>query len=238
MGDVERLRRNDLRPAIDSNLIQAEENVWLWRQEWEKGPLDPEQGDDLDDPEMLTAWSFNETMMQMKEHLLGALTNRRKQVLPVALEIFNKIQNKQFKLRTIDDYQRAVDEADPIENVQGNLDKIHYILDDPRSPLVGVLVESEKYDNSWVLPDEFKDAYPDEEDTKMPIDIDTYIRDQERMSNASTELDELHKTLMAAKFKIFEEKCHLESGKEEVRQKDAVFLKNYNNHVKDLYKQF
>lgn len=112
-------------------------------------------------------------------------------------------------MHTIDDYQRVVDEADPIENVQVNLDKIHYILDDPRSPLVGVLVESEKYEHSWTPPDKFQDAYPNREDTEMPFDIDTYIRDQERMTNASKELDELHKTLMAAKFKIFEEKCHL-----------------------------
>jgi hypothetical protein len=35
-------------------------------------------------------------MLEMKEDLLIALTERKKKVLPIALQIFNKVQDKNF----------------------------------------------------------------------------------------------------------------------------------------------
>ena len=52
----------------------------------------------LNDPEFLVGETFNKTMAEMKEHLLLALSKRKEEALPAAVSIFNKIQEKEFKV--------------------------------------------------------------------------------------------------------------------------------------------
>jgi hypothetical protein len=53
--------------------------------------MEPNSSDNINDPELLIGESYNQTLLEMKEDLLKATTRRRQAVLPVALEIFNKI---------------------------------------------------------------------------------------------------------------------------------------------------
>jgi len=57
--------------------------------------------DNYNDPEWLIASAYDESILEMKEHLLAALKERKRQVLPLAFGIFSKIQNKQFRLKDI-----------------------------------------------------------------------------------------------------------------------------------------
>jgi hypothetical protein len=42
----------------------------------------------------------------MKDDLIKALGRRRQSVLPIALDIFNKLQDKNYKMHKLDSYQR------------------------------------------------------------------------------------------------------------------------------------
>lgn len=64
--------------------------------------------------------------------------------MPAAVEIFNKIQAKTFKVGKIDDYQRFQNEWE-VENIDENLKKIRHLIDDPRSPILSGLLETEQY---------------------------------------------------------------------------------------------
>jgi hypothetical protein len=45
-------------------------------------------------------------MLEMKESLIGALTHRKQQVLPVALKIFNKLQDKSYKTKRFNEFTK------------------------------------------------------------------------------------------------------------------------------------
>lgn len=49
--------------------------------------------DDLNDPTILLHTAYDETMLGMKEDLIGAIRERKKDVLSLAFGIFTKIQN-------------------------------------------------------------------------------------------------------------------------------------------------
>jgi hypothetical protein len=59
-------------------------------------PIEIEGDEELKDPNILIAEAYDATMLEMKEDLLIALTERKKKVLPIALQIFNKVQDKNF----------------------------------------------------------------------------------------------------------------------------------------------
>lgn len=50
-----------------------------------------DENDILRDPELLVGSVYNESLIEMREELLEALTFRKKKVLPIALNIFNKV---------------------------------------------------------------------------------------------------------------------------------------------------
>lgn len=68
-------------------------------------PLDDEW-DGLDDPEVLIAESYDQTLLEMKESLVNALTHRKQQVLPVAVQMFNKLQDKSYKTKRFNEFKK------------------------------------------------------------------------------------------------------------------------------------
>lgn len=68
-------------------------------------PLD-EDWDGLDDPEVLIAESYDQTLLEMKESLVNALTHRKQQVLPVAVQMFNKLQDKSYKTKRFNEFKK------------------------------------------------------------------------------------------------------------------------------------
>jgi hypothetical protein len=52
-----------------------------------------EEEDDLDDPEIIMKVALDSSILAMKSELVKALTARKQSVLPLALQIFNKVQD-------------------------------------------------------------------------------------------------------------------------------------------------
>ena len=83
-------------------------------------------------------------MMEMKEHLLAAIQRRKQNIVPAALNIFNKIQEKQYKVEKLDEFPK-ITEAYEVENIDETLTRLRKLVDDPRSPIVSALLETEAY---------------------------------------------------------------------------------------------
>ena len=50
------------------------------------------------------SYTHNSTLIELKEDLLEAIQNRKKAVLPCAIKIFNKLQEKYVSQTTLSDY--------------------------------------------------------------------------------------------------------------------------------------
>jgi len=90
---VNRLVRND----IESNDEYEDEemdrfSLNYYRTLMEKEEINEEE-DDLDDPEIQMQIALDSSILAMKSELVKALTSRKQQVLPLALQIFNKVQD-------------------------------------------------------------------------------------------------------------------------------------------------
>ena len=95
--------------------------------------------DGLADPTVLKATVWDTSILTLKEELLSALTHRKQKVLPLALRIFNSVQDKHFSTERIGDY------SSPDLDVDGTLNKLKYMLEDGRSPVISALLQTEKY---------------------------------------------------------------------------------------------
>lgn len=139
-----------------------------------------EEEDDLDDPEIIMKVALDSSILAMKSELVKALTARKQSVLPLALQIFNKVQDQHVTTFRIDDFKgKGVDEM---------LLKCHYALDDSRSPVISGLIQTEHY-VTQPLPAEFDEHYEDSDSLRTPIDLDRYQRDQARLEKLFAEVN-------------------------------------------------
>lgn len=128
--------------------------------------------DGLGDPHVLKATFWDSSIITMKEELLSALTNRKQKVLPIALSIFNKVQDKHLSTKRIGDYAKTSRKEEDID-VEATLDKLKYVLEDHRSPVISALLQTEKY-FTGSLPNQMQMFYENEEAMLQPLDIDMY----------------------------------------------------------------
>ena len=97
--------------------------------------------DGLADPTVLKATAWDSSIFAMKEELLNALTHKKQKVLPIALKIFNSVQDKHLTTDRIGEYANHKNEID----VDTAMDKLKYVLEDNRSPVISALLQTEKY---------------------------------------------------------------------------------------------
>lgn len=83
---------------------QEKEKYDKWLDNQLNGTLSVDD-ESFNDPELLVAEAYNSTLFEMKEDLIKALSRRRQHVLPIALEIFNKLQEKSYRSQSLE-YQR------------------------------------------------------------------------------------------------------------------------------------
>lgn len=81
----------------------------------------------------------------MREQLLAAMNERKKNVLGVTFDLFSKIQNQKLKMRDIDSFEQVSHKSEQIDDVQGNMDTIKHLVDDSRSPILSLLIDTEAY---------------------------------------------------------------------------------------------
>lgn len=103
-----------------------------------RGPIDPE---DKNDPINLYREAHNKTLFELKEELTKAVTDRKAQALPLAIQIFNRIQDKAVKVIKLDDFahQDPSTNGVNIDNIDDSLGKINVLLNDGSSPIISSL---------------------------------------------------------------------------------------------------
>ena len=88
--------------------------------------------------------------------MLSALTNRKKAVLPTAIKIFNKLQDKYVNTTSLEDYADKKEDVDHetgfartedrIEDINQSMNKLELLINDPSSPILSAIRSAEKYD--------------------------------------------------------------------------------------------
>lgn len=101
----------------------------------------------------------------MKEELLSAVNERRSRVLPIALNIFNKVQESNLTTKKLNDIEEIAKETN--DNFEGKIDEIlskyDTLLNNPRSPLFSALRTLGQYrGDKGIQP--FNKLYKDVED--------------------------------------------------------------------------
>ena len=69
--------------------------------------------EDPTDPYSMLFWAHESTLLEMRTRLSKAVVERKAEVLPLAVNIFNKVQDTHFKTLKLDDYMQEVGESDP-----------------------------------------------------------------------------------------------------------------------------
>jgi hypothetical protein len=87
-----KLRQEDISQSGENDLDEDRFDVQYYNKIKLEEPMESDEEQDiLRDPELLVGAVYNETLIEMREELLEALTFRKKKVLPIALNIFNKV---------------------------------------------------------------------------------------------------------------------------------------------------
>lgn len=128
--------------------------------------------DDLNDPEFLISTTYDDTMLTMKESLLSAINERKKNVLGITFDLFSKIQNQKLNMRDIEHFDEVSHKSEQIEDVQGNMETIKHLIDDSRSPILSLLIDTEAYNEPIAM--SIDQQYPDDKSYENPIDIDRF----------------------------------------------------------------
>ena len=97
--------------------------------------------------------------MELREELTQAVTERKAKALPLAIEIFNRIQEKAVSRTKLSDYaERDADGAIVIDSINESLEKVDLLLNDRSSPILSNLRASSKYATQELPPtlDEYR----------------------------------------------------------------------------------
>ena len=81
----------------------------------------------------------NTTIQDLKEELLEAVTERREDVLRVAVDIFNKVQEKAIHTRRFNQLNDLDEDTVDINSINESLHLCEKLLQDSRSPLLSAL---------------------------------------------------------------------------------------------------
>ena len=83
-------------------------------------------------------------------------------MLPIAVNIFNKVQDTQLQTLRLDDYQAK--QEDDSSAITSSLEKLDLLLNDGRSPVLSAIKQTNKY-STEPLPDslaEYESSVPGE----------------------------------------------------------------------------
>ena len=110
-------------------------NIELYKQYMLNEPLDSSE-DDYDDPVLMIKSSIDATVLGYKETLLNILKTRKGDVLPAALNVFNRVQERTLKTRRIGSFKEVSKDM----NINELIQKAEWVIQDPRSPVISGLI--------------------------------------------------------------------------------------------------
>ena len=186
-------------------------------------PIDTSDESD-EDPEGFAADAHNHGIFEAKEELLMAFKERKATVLHEAIQLFNKVQEKNVKMNKLD-----IDDISKV-SVAETLHRAEYLLNDHRSPIISGLLQTEKY--ASYMPADMDEYYAVEGRDKItnPIDIDMFERDQEKLEDLSVNIFGLRAIIEKSKQK-------LKKAYKEMRSDATPQITNFEV-VEQLYKEW
>ena len=119
----------------------------------------------------------------MREELLQAVTEKRSEVLPLAIKIFNKVQDTHFKTFKLDDYAQKENNNVRVDNINDSLKKLDLLLNGNSSPILSAIKQTGHYVNN-PLPntlEEYEQTIPGKV-KDYPIDAGLYKHDNRKLS--------------------------------------------------------
>jgi len=151
------------------------------------------------DPQLAARELHDETISHHREALIKAYSERKSEILPTALKMFNKIQDLHVKTYRLNEFERVDEDKKKIEDVQGTLARFEKLLNDTRSPIVSGIVDSSKYKTS-PLPEMFEEHYKHEDDYGSKIvDVDMMRRDRNKLRKLALEISAIKQSLNTVK---------------------------------------
>ena len=114
-------------------------------------------------------------------------------MLPIAVNIFNKVQDTKLKSLRLSDFRATKD--DNSSDISAALDKLELLLNDGRSPVLSAIKQTGKY-STEPLPDTLREYELSVKGglKENPIDAGSYKRDNRRLKGLHAELSQI-KTL-------------------------------------------
>lgn len=102
--------------------------------------------DDNYDPVNHMRKAHDMTLHELREGLTKAVTGRKEEALPLAIQIFNRIQDKAVKTTRFDDLAAKDADGDlKIDSINESLEKADILLNNSRSPIMSSLRSTGKY---------------------------------------------------------------------------------------------
>ena len=111
---------------------------------------------DHDDPLVAEFQAHDTLVLDMRERLLKAVTSKKSEVLPLAVNIFNKVQDTHFKTFRLDGYGQAEEKSQGVDDINESLKKLDLLLNGNSSPVLSAIKQTSKYATS-PLPDTLED---------------------------------------------------------------------------------
>lgn len=132
------------------------------------------------DPMSHAGKAHDKSLMELREELTKAVTERKAAALPVAIKIFNKLQEKTVKSTKYDDFvSRGNDGSVGLTSLNDSIDKVDVLLNDQSSPLLSNLRAASKY-ATQKLPqtiEEYRATVKDGNIVREPVDLNMIIND-------------------------------------------------------------
>lgn len=145
---------------------------------------------DFSDPNVMAYYAHDVPLLEMREQLLEAVTEKKAEMLPIAVNIFNKVQDTKLKSLRLSDFRATKD--DNSSDISAALDKLELLLNDGRSPVLSAIKQTGKY-STEPLPDTLREYELSVKGglKENPIDAGSYKRDNRRLKGLHAELSQI-----------------------------------------------
>lgn len=194
--------------------------------------------DDLDaddnyDPLNYHRHSHDLSIIELKECLTKAVTDRKAQALPLAIQIFNRIQEKQVSTTKLEDKL-----SDEIDSITESLDRADILLNDKSSPLISNLRALSKY-ATQKLPetiDGYRAQVKNGDIINQPVDLNVMINDYRALNKTEEQLSKMNDQLSSVEARMVEQESSVKSLAEK-REYDA-WVKSSQEQTQQMHEEY
>lgn len=188
----------------------------------------------------------------MREKLTKAVTEKKSEVLPLAVSIFNKVQDTHFKTLKLDDYMQqegGIDEQGQtdcrIDDINESLQKLDLLINGNSSPILSFIKQTSDYATK-PLPEtleEYEQAVPGSLNDN-PIDVGVFMRDKDKLAGLEKEMERMNIAVaeigkqLSQEAKSIQKDNFMSSYKNWKQQNKEESSKQVDARVKALYQEY